>query len=540
MKAFESCLRFVVLGLLVATTSPATAADEPRVVGWRGDRSGTFPNADPVTEFTESENVLWKTPMPQWANSSPIVVGGRVFVTSEPDELLCLDADDGKILWRKSSTHLDLLPRDDAAAARQAWEREWAFERERNVLLYELNQLKARAKASPDDAAAQRALEDFRKTLAARELDLDQNRGDFADRSPKRGEQEKRRRVLEKKYGLYFETWMRWDYWIGHAMPTPTSDGAHVWVHFGSNTVACYDLDGNRRWMKWFDRGFDKQSKAAGDPYWNAYPRALFVASPLLVGDTLVVQSGRALRGLDAATGEQRWQQDIDRYFEYAVGSPVHMNVAGTDVVITAFGDVRRLADGHLLASNVGYSPNGASPTIHGDVVYFENGANPGGQVPNVRFTIAAVRINPAGPDAVSAETVWSAKSQGGYVSPIYHDVLLYHVDEGHLTVRDAKDGKVVNKPVPINEEYAQLTLAGKYLFVSDCKGRFTVWTAGRETTLVAKNELKADEPVGAKLEQRKQVSGDMHWQFMFGLPFFQGDRMYVRSYDNVYCVGRE
>ncbi len=50
---------------------------------------------------------------------------------------------------------------------------------------------------------------------------------------------------------------------------------------------------------------------------------------------------------------------------------------------------------------------------------------------------------------------------------------------------------------------------------------------------------LEIDDPVGPKLEQRKQASGDMHWQFMFGLPFFDGDRMYVRSYDNLYCVGR-
>lgn len=87
-------------------------------------------------------------------------------------------------------------------------------------------------------------------------------------------------------------------------------------------------------------------------------------------------------------------------------------------------------------------------------------------------------------------------------------------------------------------EDYSQLTLAGEYLIVSDSRGHFTVWAAGKKTTLVAKNELKVDEPVGEKLEQRKRASGEMHWQFMFGLPFFAGERMYVRSYDNLYCIG--
>lgn len=528
----------------VASACPAHAAEH--TVGWRGDGSGAFPDAAPVAEFSETTNVLWKTPMPDWSNGSPVVVGGRVFVCSEPNVLICLDADTGKVLWQTQNDHLDLLPPDEAARAKAAWAAEWAFERERSALRHEWVTLQQRVEQNPADAKAKEALDALSRRLAEKRLDLREYRGGYADDAPERREQEKRRQELDKRYGLYFDTWMRWDYWIGFTMATPVSDGRHVWAVFGSNTVVCYDLDGNRRWMKWFPKGFDKNSKEAGDPYWGGYPRALFVASPVLIGDTLVVQSGRAIRGLDAATGEPRWEQDIDRYFEYAIGTPAHLKLGETDVVVTAFGDVRRVSDGRLLATGVGFSPNGASPAVHGDVVFFENGANPGGRVPGVRHTIEAVRLAPeANGERVDAQGVWSDESHGGFVSPVYHDGLLYHVDDGYLTVRDAATGKVLNdpakggKPARVDHEYSNLTLAGKYLIVSDNKGGFAVWTAGPKTEPVARNALKVDEPVGAKLEQRKQISGDLHWQFMFGVPFFDGTRMYVRSYDNLYCIGQ-
>ena len=56
--------------------------------------------------WSENENVLWRTALPGEGNSSPIVWGNRVFLTASLDEgtkrlVLCLDADTGKILWRK-------------------------------------------------------------------------------------------------------------------------------------------------------------------------------------------------------------------------------------------------------------------------------------------------------------------------------------------------------------------------------------------------------------------------------------------------------
>jgi outer membrane protein assembly factor BamB len=70
------------------------------------------------TTWSEREHLKWKTPLPGPGSSSPIVYGGRVFVTcysgygvdgrnpGDPEDLkrhlLCINADNGKILWEKT------------------------------------------------------------------------------------------------------------------------------------------------------------------------------------------------------------------------------------------------------------------------------------------------------------------------------------------------------------------------------------------------------------------------------------------------------
>ena len=81
------------------------ASDWPR---WRGA------NADGVADgrklpirWGRTENVRWSARLPGWGTSSPVVYGGRVFVTTQVTEAgkkslltLCFDRTDGKELWR--------------------------------------------------------------------------------------------------------------------------------------------------------------------------------------------------------------------------------------------------------------------------------------------------------------------------------------------------------------------------------------------------------------------------------------------------------
>ena len=78
-------------------------------IGWRGDGSGLFPDAKPPMKF--AGNIRWKTEVGS-GMSSPIVVGDRVFITAEPDLLVCMHRDTGKLLWKKS-TGFDDLPKGE-------------------------------------------------------------------------------------------------------------------------------------------------------------------------------------------------------------------------------------------------------------------------------------------------------------------------------------------------------------------------------------------------------------------------------------------
>ncbi len=125
------------LGAVLALGLSGLAAPGPKEAHehwpqWRGPlATGTAPLADPPIEWSESENVRWKTPLPGRGHSTPIVWGNRVFVTTavpygEPvaasdahaheahgghDNLpvthrhefvvMAIDRDDGSVLWKR-------------------------------------------------------------------------------------------------------------------------------------------------------------------------------------------------------------------------------------------------------------------------------------------------------------------------------------------------------------------------------------------------------------------------------------------------------
>lgn len=97
--------------LTIAIAAPLLAgADWPQ---WRGPlgTGHATERLEPPLEWSPNKNVAWKTPLPGPGNSTPIVVGDRVFVTCATEQgksrlLLCLDRATGRELWR-SETRLD-------------------------------------------------------------------------------------------------------------------------------------------------------------------------------------------------------------------------------------------------------------------------------------------------------------------------------------------------------------------------------------------------------------------------------------------------
>lgn len=73
---------------------------------WRGPtRDGiAAPGQNPPIRWSETENVLWKAPIPGRGHSSPTVVGDRIYLaTADPAQgsqsVLCLDRHTGRQLW---------------------------------------------------------------------------------------------------------------------------------------------------------------------------------------------------------------------------------------------------------------------------------------------------------------------------------------------------------------------------------------------------------------------------------------------------------
>ena len=89
-----------------ALTTALLASDWPRFRGPNG--AGVSPDRGLPGELDPETNALWSVGMPR-GNSSPVVVGGRVFLTAHEGEerlTLCLDAATGEEIWRRAITRV--------------------------------------------------------------------------------------------------------------------------------------------------------------------------------------------------------------------------------------------------------------------------------------------------------------------------------------------------------------------------------------------------------------------------------------------------
>ncbi len=84
---------------------------------WRGpQRNGVAEaNQQPPLKWSETENILWKAPVPGRGHGSPIVVGGQVFLAAAEapegiQSLLCFDRQTGRKLWQ-TEIHRGAFPK---------------------------------------------------------------------------------------------------------------------------------------------------------------------------------------------------------------------------------------------------------------------------------------------------------------------------------------------------------------------------------------------------------------------------------------------
>lgn len=124
-----------------------------------------------------------------------------------------------------------------------------------------------------------------------------------------------------------------------HASPTPVIAGDRLYVHFGAHGTACLSTDGQVLWRIEL-------------PYYHHHGPA---ASPVLVDDILIINCDgftgpfwdrieratvrwpQFVVGIEAATGEIRWQRPRDGKHSYS--TPLTIEVEGQHQVISPGGD---------------------------------------------------------------------------------------------------------------------------------------------------------------------------------------------------------
>ena len=179
-------------------------------VGWRADGTGRFPDASAPLLWDKAEHVVWKTPTPKWSNASPIIAGDRIFICAEPDILLCLNKQTGAILWQRANSYVDIAAEDGKEEVRKNMAQADESRKRIREIQGKRKQLAKQAKENPEDAAVQAqaaaaAVEEARWQDALNAVQ------DY---------------VVPETHGAN-----------GYSSATPASDGARVYMVFGTGVA---------------------------------------------------------------------------------------------------------------------------------------------------------------------------------------------------------------------------------------------------------------------------------------------------------------
>ncbi len=458
-----------VLMLLVAGTA---LGETP--LGFRTDGTGRYPDAKPPLQWGPETNVVWKVDLPQ-SNAIPVILGDKIFTCAEPCVLLCINKRDGKILWQGESSYQEIVLNDQEKAQLEV-ERPQAeaLNLKQKTLEREVSDLrkKLRDGTVPKEPTDQKieALYQQIKVIKADKLKLTAWN-----------------RHLEpgKGIGGFHPTG-------GYASATPVTDGKRVYVIFGNGLAACYDLQGNRQWLRLIE-----------------HPTAAYGhgSSPLLVNDKLLVHF-EDLVALDTRDGSEAWRAKVSP----GHGTAMHAQLGDTDVAIHPSGNVYRISDGEVLATRLGSTgPN--SPLVQDGKVFFVAGQ------------VQAYEL-PASSDTAEWKQLWKGPrlKGGGYwfPSPILHDGLIYAMNASSIfSIVNAETGELVSErrlDFGGGQSYPSLTLAGGLLFASSDNGTTIVLEPGPEPKEIARNALET---------------------FRSSL-VFDGGRLYVRTTKGLWCFGEQ
>jgi len=448
---------------LIAVLPLLSSAVEQKAA-WRGNGTGSFPNAKPAVEWSSTKNVIWKTPMEKFSNSQPIMLNGKLYVGEEIDKLVCIDAKSGKIIWSKSNPESEIL-----TAAQQA---------ERVKIVKKLQPIVEKKKTFMRDYWKIR--KKYRKDRKNKEL------------GKKVRAMRKKQREFDKKLAPLSELNPKCHKVTGYSSPTPVTDGKNIYTCFGTGMAAAYTPDGKRLWLK----AIEKPNNQWG-----------YCSSPAFAAGK-VIYAYKHIIALDPKNGKEIWRVKS----KYRWGSPQVSSIGGKEIVLTPNGEIIRAEDGVLLSKSLP-SLEYNSPMIHDAIVYTYN-----------KNKARAHRLPEKATKGAKAKLLWEVPitSDRYYGSPVTNGKIVYCITRaGKLTALDVKTGKkLFERKIKLGKgtNYPSPTIAGNILLISNDNGRTAVLKLDAAGSNIRENSLS---PFRSS-------------------PLFIGDRMYLRTLDGMYCIGKK
>lgn len=295
------------------------------------------------------------------------------------------------------------------------------------------------------------------------------------------------------------------------ASASPTTNGKHVYSHFGSRGLYCYDMDGELIWKR-DDFGQMNTRNGFGEG-----------SSPLLHGDIIVVpwdhEGESYVIALDALTGETLWKKTRDERSNWV--TPVVVKHDGRDILVTGGENRVRgydLKTGEELWQAAGPTSRPiASPVVFGNHVMLCS-ARQG-------FFLASLDASASGDLSSENGVKWSTNEHGSDVpSPLLSGERLYvlKASNGILGCMDAGTGKYFYEPrrlQDISGVYASPVAANGFVFIVSREGVTLVLEDSENFQVVATNRL--NDRIDAT-------------------PALAGNQIFLRGKEFLYCIQGE
>ncbi|MFP4141244.1 MAG: PQQ-binding-like beta-propeller repeat protein [Phycisphaerae bacterium] len=594
-------IKTAIVVLLMTSALWAGEKYESRFIGYRSNGRGIYPpNCNPVTEWREwdwkkgkyednrgrertgmipdkrnPKNIVWKVPQLMYCNGGMILVDGKLYMMADrggygfskehtPDflggKLICMDPANGKTLWTRDLTHFDKLDSEVADQVKADLEDlvDWypkaysgflEFREVAGPVLgggpknpnyydkmpegYEEKYAEAAKKFAEHWPEVPKTVEEMKKKYKKGEKIWTWNYSQLAFKRLWKSAWPKKWDTWTDmpKYGYGWCAWFGMSSFVGANMPTPVSDGENIYVMTGYNDMYCYSLDGEKKWSHWFGKAQDHHGQVLG--------------SPIIVGDLVIGQMGYSgspvtVRAIHKDTGKIAWtQKEAKGGMSYHVITPVPFTLplpdGGTmDVIWLGNGNILRVEDGKILASKVGCHGNGrhVASDDDKDILVIHNGASDGGrgETYDLPERTLGLKLTATSRDEVKYDVLWQSKKEGrdkGEDRLVAHKGLVYGFTRGGFRVRELESGKKVAELNRVSVKPTHFSvIAGDHLFGLDEHGDCIVIKIGREPKVVATNKL-------GKLGVVKYPFWNQGSQ-----PFFSGNRIFIRSYTDVFCIG--